>query len=249
MKWIESFRDYFAAVGFGQIDGHSRIAVIGNNPDIDTAPEDIWSGGGTYPWMTGATTLEVVSSSANDTSAGTGARTALIAGLNTSYAPISQTVTLNGTTPVAVSTQFFRINSFLIMSAGSGEVNAGDITLRDAGGGTTRALIQTGYGIGRQSQYTVPAGFTLAIHSTVMSINRPTTVRDATIANFIRSPNGFYRMPLEVSVDGNTYRHDGNPGIVLNEKTDYGLRCTFVSATNTDITAGWLGILKENGVD
>lgn len=235
-------------VGFNQIPGYSRIAVIGNNADVD-GPEDIWSGGGFYPWMTGATSLEVLSSSANDSAAGTGARTVLITGLDTSYNPISQTVTLSGITPAAVATQFFRINSFLIMSAGSGEVNAGEITLRDAGGGTTRALIQTGYGIGRQSQYTVPAGFTLSIISTVMSINRPTSVRDATISNFIRSPNGFYRMPLELSVDGNTYRHDGSPGIILNERTDYGLRCNFVSATNTDITAGWLGILKQNTVD
>jgi hypothetical protein len=249
MKWIEGFRDYFAAVGFSQIDGHTRVAAFGNNPDIDSGPEDVWSGGGLYPWMSADTALEVLSSSANDTAAGTGARTVLIVGLNSSHAPISQTITLNGTTPVAIPTSLFRINSALIMSAGSGEVNNGDITIRVAGAGATRAVIQAGYGIARQSQYTVPAGYTLSVISLLFCINRPSSARDATVATFVRNPQGFYRMPLELSVDGNPYRHDGNPGIILPEKTDFGLRCNYVSAANTDMTGAWLGILKQSGVD
>lgn len=233
-------------IGFDLVNGRGRVAALGNNPDIDAGPEDVWTGGGLYPWMTGATSLEILSSSVNDAAAGTGARTVLINGLDASYNPLSQLLTLNGTTAVAVPTQLFRIQSALIMSAGSGGVNAGDITIRDAGAGTARAVLQLGYGITKQSQFTVPTGFTLSVNSILSCINRPSTARDSTIAIFIQSQSGFYRMPLEFSVDGNPYRHDGVPGIIVPEKTDFGLRCTYVSAANTDLTAAWLGILKRN---
>lgn len=238
--------DYLMNVGWNLVPGHRRVTALGNNPDIDVAPEDVWSGGGLYPWMTGATSLEIVSDSAADAAAGTGARTVTIAGLDTTYTEISQTVTLNGTTAVAIPTQLFRINGALIITAGSGGVNAGNLIVRDAGAGTTRAVIPLGYGITRQSQFTVPLGYTLQITSIVFSINRPSSSRDATIATFVQTSTGIYRMPLELSVDGNAYRQDGVPGIMLPEKTDFGLRCTAVSATNTDLTAAWLGVMKLN---
>lgn len=239
---------YELSVGLGLVPGVRRVAALGNNPDVDAGPEDIWSGGGVYPWMTGATALEIVSDNAADAAAGTGARTVLVNGLDAVWEEVSQTVTLNGLTPVALVTPLYRIQSALIMSAGSGQVNAGNISVRDAGGGTVRALIPVGYGITRQSQFTVPLGYTLSINSTLLCINRPSSIRDATLATFIQSPLGFYRMPVEFSVDGNPYRHDGMPGIIVPEKTDFGIRCTYVSTTNTDITAAWLGVMRLNSL-
>lgn len=238
-------------IGFrGTLTGYVRVAALGNNPDVDTAvlPEDIWSGGGAYPWMTGATSLEAVSDSANDAAAGTGARTVVVNGLDTLWAERTVSFTLNGTTPVALSIPLYRINSALITSAGSGQVNAGTITIRDAGAGTTRAVLPAGYGITRQSQFTVPKGSTLQIVSQFFGFNKTAAAaRFATFATFIQSPNGFYRMPLEVTVgDEPPYRHDGIPGIVIPEKTDFGLRCTFVSNDSSDITAAWLGVMRRN---
>lgn len=87
-SWLS---DFLQAIGFAQVPGYRRIAAIGNNPDLDTAtlPEEIWTGGGQYPWMTGNTALEILSSSANDASAGTGARTVSISGLDINYAEVA----------------------------------------------------------------------------------------------------------------------------------------------------------------
>lgn len=75
--------------------------------------------------------LEVVSSSANDAAAGTGARTVTIIYLNPSGAVLSETVTLNGTSAVAtVATNIWRILDMWCASFGSGGTNAGTITLR-----------------------------------------------------------------------------------------------------------------------
>lgn len=160
-------------------------------------------------------------------------------------------MTLSGTTPVAIPTQLYRVNSALIMSAGSGKTNAGLISIRDAGAGTTRAAIPAGIGISQQAVYTVPAGFTLSVNSHLACINRSTGVsRYATLSNFIQSPSGFYRMPLTFSVsDATPYRHDGEPGIIVPEKSDYALRAVAVSTDNTDISAAFLGVLKSNTVN
>lgn len=37
-------KDYYTAVGFNQLIGNSRVAALGNNPDIDAGPEDVWTG-------------------------------------------------------------------------------------------------------------------------------------------------------------------------------------------------------------
>lgn len=237
-------------VGFGIVGDARRVTALGVNQDLntDTLPEDIWSGGGIYPWMTALTSLEAFSSNPNDTSTGTGARTIFISGLDAGYNEISAAVVLNGAT-VAIPTKFFRINSVTVSTAGSGQVNAGDILIRDAGGGTTRAIIPAGYGITRQSQYTVPAGWTMQVISILFCFNRSTSAtRTCTFATFFQASNGIYRLPLEISITNNqTYRHDGTPGIQVNEKTDFGIRCTSVSTNSSDVTSAWLGILRKNG--
>jgi hypothetical protein len=238
-------------VGFrGIVTGYRRIAALGNNPDVDilSVPEDVWSGSGLYPWMTGSTSLEIVSSSANDTAAGTGARTVQVQGLDTSHIELNQNITLNGTTAVAIPLPLFRINAGLIMSSGSGKTNAGDLTIRDAGGGTTRAIIPAGYGITKQSIFTVPAGFTLQIISQFFGFNSVTKDnRFAKFATFIQSPTGFYRLPLELATsDAFPYRHDGEPGLILPEKTDFCHRVTAVSDDNSNVTAAWLGVMRKN---
>lgn len=242
--------DYFSAVSAGIVPGTRRIAALGNNPSIDTGTdEDIWSGGGFYPYPTVSVTLEAVSSSAVDTSAGTGARTITVNGLDANYVEQSESVILNGLTAVALTKTYLRINSAFITSAGTGKINAGTISVRDTGAGTTRCIIPIGYGASRQSVYTVPAGNTLTELSLFASINRSGggAVRYATVAIYIGNPLGFYRLPLEFSVSSNTpYRHDGNPGIVIPEKSDFAIRCTNVTANGTDITAAWLGVLRAN---
>lgn len=242
--------DFLLGLGWGQVLGYRRITALGNNPSIDTAttPEDVWSGGGVYPWMTAATSLEAVSGCAADAAAGTGARTVIISGLDAAYVEIASTVTLNGVTAVAVPVQFFRINSAAVVTSGSGQTNACDVSIRDAGAGTVRAVLPAGYGITRQSQYTVPAGHSLQVISQLFSFAQVSAgARFATFAVWTRTPGGTFRMPLEFAIgDEPPYRHDGIPGIFIPEKTDFQIRVTGVSNNGTALTAGWLGVLKRN---
>lgn len=243
-------KEFLMAVALGLVPGHSRVAILGHNPDMDTgAHEDVWPLGGIYPWQSAAVTLEILSSSADDAAAGTGARTVTLDGLDGAYEPVQQTITLNGITPVAVPTALLRVNGLRVTPGATGSVgtNVGNITLRVVAGAIPQGYIEAGYGVSRQCVYTVPAGHTLMIFSSVFGINRNTGVgRFATFATMFRSL-GTSRLPLEISIsDAAPYRHESlELPIPVAEKTDFTWRCTSVSTDSTDITAAFTGVLKD----
>jgi len=92
-----------------QISFHKTLFKYGYNPNIINVDETIWDGGGIYAYPAAAAIMYVSSSSANDTSAGTGARTVLVSGLDANYNEVEETVTLNGQTQVATTTEFLRV--------------------------------------------------------------------------------------------------------------------------------------------
>lgn len=83
--------------------------------------------------------LDVTSSSAADTSAGTGARTIEIYGLDKDFSFQRETVTLNGQTIVTTTKTWRRVFEAVVQTAGSGLKNAGDIYIVKTGTGGTYA--------------------------------------------------------------------------------------------------------------
>ena len=82
------------------------VHLFGFNETIGTGFEHIGNGfNAPYAWPGSALTMSVVSSSASDTGQ------VLISGLDANYESIFDVVTLNGTTPVTTTNQFFRITS------------------------------------------------------------------------------------------------------------------------------------------
>jgi hypothetical protein len=88
----------------------------------------------TYTEQTTNGQRSIASASANDTAAGTGARTIKITYLDqTGAGPFTETLTLNGTTGVnTVATNICFIEQIEVLTAGSGGNNAGIITLYSA---------------------------------------------------------------------------------------------------------------------
>ncbi|WP_295440964.1 hypothetical protein [uncultured Thiodictyon sp.] len=128
---------------------------VGSNADVDgAAAEDVWAGGGVYsfPAAAGATTL--VSGSAADAAAGTGARSIEVVGLLAGGVLARETVVPTGTDAVALTNAFFRILDARVRSAGSGAVNAGAITI--AIGGAAAGVLPAGSGRLNAAIYTVP---------------------------------------------------------------------------------------------
>lgn len=137
------------------------VTKFGANFDIDsgTVPEDIWTGGGLYPFPTASSTLSVVSSSTEDASGGTGATKIRIFGLDDNYDQINETVTLTGTTPVVTSQSFYRVNRmYIIGTVGSNGANVGNITVTHTPAGVI-SRIDANEGQTLQAVYTVPRDY------------------------------------------------------------------------------------------
>ncbi len=139
----------------------SYVSVFGYNGDVDATsdPEDIWNGGGLYTGFPEETeTLTVVSSSTADTAAGTGARQIRIFGRDANYNSLLETVTMNGTSTVTTTNAFHRVTFAQVRLSGSGQTNAGAITIRHSS--TTAnifAVMPAAESRTKLSNYTVPA--------------------------------------------------------------------------------------------
>jgi len=150
-----------------QINGIPQMK-FGFVEGLGTSVEDIWSAGGTYVWPQAAATIEVLSANVNDTSAGSGARTIRVYGLDTDFNQISEDFTLNGTTVVGPSNkEFRRVYRAAVTTVGTYTgTNAGIITIRIASAGNTLAEIPATVGhhgaesTTHMTHFTVPAGYT-----------------------------------------------------------------------------------------
>jgi len=159
-----AYEPFELQVARGQIQAHSVVTIAGYNSNVDTSWAMITPVGNlSYP--AAALQMTVSSADADDTSAGTGARTVLITGLDANYAVISESVTMNGQTAVTTTNSFLRINSMLVTTAGTSLANEGIIYI---GSGTVTSgvpatiynVIAAGFNNATSSQYTIPAGYT-----------------------------------------------------------------------------------------
>jgi hypothetical protein len=160
-----AYEPFELQVSRGQIQGHRNVTVFGFNPDVDTTQVTVWPLPSLITFPVAALQMTVSSSSANDISAGTGARTIVVEGLDANYNEVSETVTMNGQTAVTMTTPMLRLNYAYVASAGSGNGAAGDIYI---GTGTVTAgvpatvydIIKFDYNTTITGSYTVPAGYT-----------------------------------------------------------------------------------------
>jgi hypothetical protein len=130
---------------------------VGSNADVDSAAaEDAWAGGGVYPWPEAAAATTIVSASANDAAEGTGARTVQVVGLLASGVAVRETVMLTGTDAVTLVNAYLRILDARVLTAGSGGVNAGALSVKHAS--TTIGVVPAGAGRLNGALYTVPGG-------------------------------------------------------------------------------------------
>lgn len=130
--------------------------VSGWNPALSTAMEALDPVGGlNYPSSIPANAA-IFSSSANDTAAGTGARTVFIEYLDSSYNTQYQTATLDGTNAVSI-TPPLRVQESYVYTAGSGGVTAGTVDIKHTSATLFLARLYVGFNKGRCATICVPA--------------------------------------------------------------------------------------------
>lgn len=156
---LKRVADFYFEVATGDVRSHSAINKFGQNSDVDSAAaEDIWDGGGVWNEPTTTQVYTIASTSATDTSAGTGARTLQIYGLDSAGALQNETVTLAGTTWVTPTNQYQMIHRMVVRTAGSGGANAGVISANAVTDANVTAQVSITANQTLMSIYKIPAG-------------------------------------------------------------------------------------------
>lgn len=134
--------------------------VYGRTSALQNVRCDLWEGPTcTYVFPPSPIQMSVVSTSANDSATGTGCQQVMVHYLDNLYVVHTETVTLNGVTPVnTVATNILRVNAFHCITVGTGLTSAGNVSLKNTAGTVTYSILLAGFDTARQAIYTVPAG-------------------------------------------------------------------------------------------
>lgn len=147
-----------------------NLTVRGQTPSLAMAvTQDIWGESGNLIFQTTPQTIRIVSSDANDTAGGSGARRVFIRGLDANFESQNEFVDLNGLTPVTTVNTYIRHFQTIVVEAGSASGTstpalAGTLTVdwsstADLAGTIAPTFNGFPQNVTRSSHISVPAGF------------------------------------------------------------------------------------------
>lgn len=132
----------------GLVKDTEVVNIFGYNPVVGLDFIPMWENNTTYTYPTSNLVMTAVGANTADVGI-----VYLIQGLDSNFDKVQTTFTLNGTTPVNIDKQFFRINNVVAISGNE----VGSVTI--ANNGVTYAGISNGTGKNQASIYSVPRGY------------------------------------------------------------------------------------------
>ncbi len=162
------------------ITGNAPGLSIAAHPATDAAVpamafKTTWGFSTAYTRLTVSEGFTVVSTSGLDTAAGTGARKVAVTYIREGDIVEVEDITMNGVTPVASNVlDILRVQSVVVIEAGSGEINAGDITVVGATSASNLSFMATDLGTSQDGIFTIPKGFNAYIHGAIVSLGDTT---------------------------------------------------------------------------
>jgi hypothetical protein len=153
--------DYLADLSKGLAVGSVAFNVAGLSSSFNTGTAELWENGLTrFVYLASEETMTYVSTDANDTLLGSGARAIFVSGVNDAGDTVTEFIEMDGLTPVAGTVPFAVINFMFCIpdSGGVGAANVGTITATASVSATAQCIIRTLAGISKHGLYRVPNG-------------------------------------------------------------------------------------------
>lgn len=239
----------FLETSRGAISGYDKVDKFGRNSDVDTgAFEDIWDGGATWVAPTAPRVHNVTSTDASDTSAGAGARTVQVYGLDADGLLQNEIVTLSGTAIVATSGTYSMVHRIVVRSAGTIAQNVGTIQATAVTDATVTAQISPEQNQTLMAVYQVPSDKTGYLMSWYSSMNRNVTTGAADVRLLVKPPGEVFQVKSILGLVG-------AGGSNFQQKKVFPLSITASSiikidaqpsANDTDVSAGFEILLEDN---
>jgi len=252
---------FLTAVAMDMVPGFSHVNKFGHNPAAADG-DDVWGGGGVYGFYpTSAVTIDIKSSSGSDVAAGTGARTVIIQGLDENWEEqTSAEITLTGATEAAVAGTWMRIFRCIVVTAGSGKTNAGNLTVQCVGaaGGlsdnTVGIYVTAGDGQTQRTIYTIPAGKTGYFVKGYVGVADDDKNGEVVEFQYLMRPNtvadGAWAVKGEIgcnSVGSSHWVYEyGIPAGPIPEKTDIRIRVLDTTVATIGVVGGYDVLLQDD---
>jgi hypothetical protein len=244
----EMQREYDIEVAAGKIANASAVTVYANVINVAAAtPMLAWELQIPYVFQTAAVAMELVSSSASDAAAGTGARSVVVTTLDGNYNQVVSVITPTGTTPVPIPGTHLHHNSSIVIDSGSNFTNVGNITIRKVSGAVAQGYIAAGIGISRQGLYTVPAGKIFMSKNfffchAVIGV----TTGGVQFKPFLRFPNGTIFQGIWQNLNSNGIVPITLPvPFTVPEKTTFGYNLDLATTSTGTFAFGTTGVLRN----
>jgi hypothetical protein len=207
------------------------VIIASTNPDVDVSAtaEHIWPTGGAYTYRTSATTISFASAEAADTT-----QVITLRGLNANWEEVSETLTLNGTTPRVSANSYIRVQSVEMSAAATGAVTGGTIV--------TIAIGQTRWDA---AIYTVPLGH-IAYLVNVSAAVIADTAEVEVLARYRTNGAPFRNAYVGVVTELNNLDHTFAAPVYLPEKTDIDLQAVNSSVANARVHGSFELWLSKN---
>jgi len=251
-------RNYYYEIAATRITGTVAKNASGINEDVDTGtlPEDIWAEGGIWVPPTAARIHDIVSTSASDSAAGTGTRSVLVQGLNSSWELQQEVVAMNGTTNVPTVNSYTRIHGLTsIPPAGSNMKNVGIIRATAQTDATVQAHMPIGWGRSAAAIYSTPLNKKVIVTDIFITSNNLGGGATGDIADFdlIIRLGASTANPVELITNrlGVHTRATSNKDFIFNIPSavpagvDLVIRAPMVTSNDTSLTAAF-GFSEED---
>jgi hypothetical protein len=215
---------------------HKFGSVVSTSADYDT----VWTETGIYQFPDNPGTLIIVSSSAQDSSVGTGASNIVVQGLDANYNEIQETISLNGTGSVSGIVTFYRTHRAFI---DSGNTNAGDITISI--GNTAYCAIAADMGQSQVAFYTIPANKSAFLKqmTATQNKNQENAVRmfQRQYEEGVTKP---FRLVTEINLYGSNLVKEYSYPVFFPEKTDIEVRA--YTGSNCTVSTSFDLLVADN---
>lgn len=225
----------------------------GGNDDVGTAAfEVLWSPGGSYTgFLTAASAVRIkAGGNANDTAAGSGARTIRVFGLDQNWNEAYEDITTAGASASSsTTTTFIRVYRAFVTSVGSyGGINAGNIDIETTGGALV-ARVPAATGQTRMAIYTVPRAHTAYLSVLRLSVfGGKTASVEFNIRGNANDTSTYSPHRIISQWDGldSVVQFSADPPFIFPEYTDIWLTAKADGGVSTAVYAEFDGILIAN---
>jgi len=164
--------DYINDISLGLYDNTANFNMLGFNNNVNIGSTQIVSSfGGVFSFLTTASTMRIVSTSADDSVGNVGAQRILLRGIDENRETQNEIIIMNGENSVDSNLTFLGLNRAIVLTSGNDMWNNGNILITAVSDGSNQQSIPANVSISQSALYFSTASTTSTMNLLVFKAN------------------------------------------------------------------------------